>query len=253
MTTYARSAWTTAPPGGNPLAGQCPRIFIHHTVGITPSSVEQALAEVARIREQHVQFNGWVDIGYSWLVDDAGNCFEGRGWLRSGAHTEGYNSVSHAICWMGNSMNRRPSTSAIAAIAQCILDGQRVGAVGMSPTIEGHRDVNATACPGDALYDALSLIRLAVLGGDLGGATITPSAEEDDMTPEQEAKLDRVLNVAEQIATGQLTGAVVRELDPRLNGLAARIDAIRGVATDLTVVPTAVLVAELGRRAGASQ
>ena len=36
----------------------------------------------------------WVDIGYSFLVGEDGNIYEGRGWRASGAHCVGYNSKS---------------------------------------------------------------------------------------------------------------------------------------------------------------
>lgn len=247
MTTFSRADWQApAPAGGNRLTGPLHRVFVHHTVGRTPATVDEALAEVLAIWHQHTGSNGWSDIGYSWLVDDAGNCFEGRGWLRSGAHTEGHNSTAHAICWMGNSMTRRPSTSAVAAIAQCILDGQRVGAVGPSPSIEGHRDVNATACPGDTLYDALPTIRLAVLGGDLNGVTTPPTPEDDVLTPEQATQLREVHF---WLGQGYVAGGTVAAMRPDIDALAGKIDAIAGTAVDLTKAPTAALVAELGRRA----
>jgi peptidoglycan recognition protein len=250
VTTFSREAWgAPTPPGGNVLAGPLHRVFVHHTVGLTPQTTAEALAEVRRTYEFHRNVNGWTDIGYSWLVDDAGNAYEGRGWLRSGAHTEGHNSTSHAICWMGNSMVRRPSSSAVAAIAQLVLDGQRVGAIGPTPTIEGHRDALATACPGDLLYDQLPTIRRAVLDGDLGPATTTPpTAEEDDMTPEQDTLL-RQLHF--WIGQGYVAGSTVTALRPDLNAISGKIDALGAVA-DLTGVPTSALCAELARRAGAA-
>ena len=36
---------------------------------------------------------GWWDIGYSFLVGEDGNIYEGRGWNEIGAHTKGYNDV----------------------------------------------------------------------------------------------------------------------------------------------------------------
>jgi hypothetical protein len=35
----------------------------------------------------------YCDIGYSFLIGGDGNVYEGRGWDRLGAHTEGFNSV----------------------------------------------------------------------------------------------------------------------------------------------------------------
>lgn len=36
---------------------------------------------------------GWWDIGYSFMIGEDGNVYEGRGWDEVGAHTYGYNSV----------------------------------------------------------------------------------------------------------------------------------------------------------------
>ena len=36
--------------------------------------------------------SGWWDIGYSFIVGEDGNVYEGRGWDMVGAHTKGYNS-----------------------------------------------------------------------------------------------------------------------------------------------------------------
>lgn len=38
--------------------------------------------------------NGWDDIGYSFIVGEDGNVYEGRGWRRVGAHAPNYNSNS---------------------------------------------------------------------------------------------------------------------------------------------------------------
>ena len=36
---------------------------------------------------------GWWDVGYSFMVGEDGNVYEGRGWDQVGAHTYGYNTV----------------------------------------------------------------------------------------------------------------------------------------------------------------
>jgi hypothetical protein len=188
MTTYLRADWgAPTPADGYTLTGPLGHIFVHHTVGPTPGSPAAALAEVLNIYRQHTSPSSsdpskpWNDIAYSWLVDDFGNAYEGRGWLRSQAAQPGWNSKGHSICWMGNAMTRQPSTKALAAIAQVIVDGQRAAAVTPTPTILGHRDVNPTACCGDLLYAQLGVIRAAVI--DLPPATIEPPDTEDITMP----------------------------------------------------------------------
>ena len=45
---------------------------------------------------------GWWDIGYSFLIGEDGNVYEGRGWDVVGAHTKGYNDVGLAFSILGN-------------------------------------------------------------------------------------------------------------------------------------------------------
>lgn len=44
----------------------------------------------------------WEDIGYTFLVGEDGNIYEGRGWGKHGAHSIPYNSKSIGICMIGN-------------------------------------------------------------------------------------------------------------------------------------------------------
>ncbi|XP_070544582.1 peptidoglycan recognition protein 1-like [Ptychodera flava] len=98
---------------------------------------------------------GWNDIGYSFLIGQDGNAYEGRGWAVEGAHTAGYNDESHAVSFMGNFMDALPNQSALDA-AQALIDcGIAEGYISSDYTLKGHRDVGSTSCPGDALYDEI--------------------------------------------------------------------------------------------------
>jgi N-acetylmuramoyl-L-alanine amidase len=46
--------------------------------------------------------NGWIDIGYNFLVGEDGNIYEGRGWNNVGAHATNWNSKSIGICVIGD-------------------------------------------------------------------------------------------------------------------------------------------------------
>lgn len=254
MTTFSREAWgAPAEPAGAVLAGPLGEIAIHHTAARIPASPSEALLEVRRIYNEHTSPSSndsskpWDDIGYSWLVDAWGNVYEGRGWLRRGAHTPGHNGTAHGIALIG--WGTDPVVDrVIGAIAGVVLDGQRVGAVTRRPTFLGHRDALITVCPGDGLYSQIPRIA-AVVNGDLDlGPAIVP--QEDIMTPAQETKLDRVLDVAEQIARGDLAGNIVGQLDGRLNIIGAKLDAAAGGIVDLSSISDAALCAEIARRMG---
>lgn len=50
----------------------------------------------------HMDDRGWWDIGYSFLIGEDGNVYEGRGWNYVGAHAPGYNTQSIGICVLGD-------------------------------------------------------------------------------------------------------------------------------------------------------
>ena len=65
-------------------------------------------------------FTGWNDIAYSFLIGEDGRAYEGRGWGVSGAHTSGYNSVSHGISMIGTFTSRNPNNAALDALQDLI-------------------------------------------------------------------------------------------------------------------------------------
>jgi N-acetylmuramoyl-L-alanine amidase len=46
--------------------------------------------------------NGWLDIGYNFVVGEDGLVYEGRGWGRVGAHAVNWNSRSIGIAVIGD-------------------------------------------------------------------------------------------------------------------------------------------------------
>ena len=193
MTVFTRAVWgSTLPVGGNTISYPVDEIYVHHyNSGIQPVANEvDGRSRVRGAQAYHASL-GWGDVGYSWLVDDVGNIYEGRGWWKTGAHTYGYNSKGYAVCWLGDSNVAEPSVAALRAIAEVVALGIRVGAVNPAPAIVAHRDrVPDTACCGDPMYALLPVIRRLAREAETG--TITPTsptpADEDEMrawlTPE---------------------------------------------------------------------
>lgn len=72
------------------------------TVVIHVSDTPDALDISARdIRRWHIQDNGWIDIGYHWVVCRDGEIEKGRPELAVGAGVAGFNRHSVHICWIG--------------------------------------------------------------------------------------------------------------------------------------------------------
>ncbi|XP_013382873.1 peptidoglycan recognition protein 1 [Lingula anatina] len=155
----SRSEWG-AKPSNNPLVPlpATPKyMFIHHTAGRFCSTTEACKAEMRSIQDLHMTApRQWSDIGYSFLVGEDGNVYEGRGWNKVGAHTYGYNSVGLAISFMGNFMDRLPNDKALNAAKQLISCSVAKGELESNYILKGHRDMKATACPGDTLYELIT-------------------------------------------------------------------------------------------------
>ena len=94
----------------------------------------------------------WSDIGYSFLVGQDGNIYEGRGWHHVGAHTKNYNRDWFAASFMGSFTTHLPNNASLNAVKDLIDCGIQKGFISHSYVLFGHRDKGNTTCPGDRLY-----------------------------------------------------------------------------------------------------
>jgi N-acetylmuramoyl-L-alanine amidase len=186
----ARSAWAQgqAPPRFPAAYGYIKLAFVHHTDtpnGYSRAEVPTMLMSIYRF---HRYVRGWNDIGYNFAIDLFGRIWEARaGGIDEaviGAQAGAYNTVSTGVAVLGTFQDVVPSPAAIAALERLLawklsLHGVPVrgrvtvevdpadasftpfapGAHVSLPRIAGHRDGDATGCPGDAFYARLPSIR----------------------------------------------------------------------------------------------
>jgi len=155
-------------------------VIIHHTAGANAWPLPLAFLErqrcfrVARaIQKDHID-RGWSDSGHHFLVTRSGLILEGRqGTLNAaqlhsqviqGAHA----GVTHVnrTCWGIECEGRytkgpMPERQMLALVELC-AHLCCWGELQTSETISGHRDVKATECPGDWLYQMLPGLRSMV-------------------------------------------------------------------------------------------
>lgn len=92
---------------------------------------------------------GWAGIGYSFVVDQAGACYEGRGWDYQGSFCPVHNRSAWAVqVHIGG--DEQPSPAALATVRG--LYDTVCARRGLTLTPIGHRDGYATSCPGEPLY-----------------------------------------------------------------------------------------------------
>lgn len=139
-----------------------PELWLHHSAGS-----EFGDSGVRRIQNFHMDQRGWSDIAYSFLVDRFSlEVYEGRGAGVQGGHTSGHNTISHAICVMGNFEVQTPSAGLISTLGELIRFGHGQGWWPAQLT-GGHRDVRSTACPGINLYNQIDEINRQAVAGDV--------------------------------------------------------------------------------------
>lgn len=169
---YSRAEWGSPEPESStdwePEYRRLGRSIVHHTA--TTASADSAAA-VRAIWQYHRYSNGWGDIGYNYLVDQAGRIFQGRYFDHSyaenndvdvvGGHAYGNNYGTTGISALGDFTNTNPSADSLHAIA--FVASYKLGAynidAGNGSHMIGHRDVGQTACPGARLYTQLPTIR----------------------------------------------------------------------------------------------
>ena len=106
--------------------------------------------------------------GYNFLIGLDGVIREMCGWEFVGAHAPTCNRPTIGVAFQGTYSARLPSDLQLRAFNGLVSSHQ------VPNRQQGHRDCSATSCAGSALHRALPL--------DVD--------QEDEMTPEQEARLD---------------------------------------------------------------
>lgn len=174
MKFVSRSQWGARDTSGALTRINLPvsNIYIHHTE--SPSGPDPA-AIWRGVQAYHMNSRGYADIAYEAGIATDGTVYEGRVTWAVGAHTLNHNRDGHAICFIGNYQLDPPTDAQINAARELIADWQAKGICVANPTILGHRDVFATACPGDAAYAQLDRIRQP------WAPAPAPSTQEDEM------------------------------------------------------------------------
>lgn len=190
-----RNQWGARQPEDNPIAMPTPskRLWLHHTATDRWHGKEG----MRDCQNFHMNVRNYNDIAYSFLVDTDGLIYVGRGAGVVGAHTEGDNSHSHAICAMGNFNSTHPTSKLIVAIASLVQFGHAYHWWPKELT-GGHRDAPGanTECPGDLLYSMIPEINQLALGDDL-------------LTPEEHDWLGRIHH---EVAAGDTSAKTVTQM-----------------------------------------
>ncbi|GAB2986862.1 N-acetylmuramoyl-L-alanine amidase [Nocardioides montaniterrae] len=184
---FGRGAWKPNPAFRNgPIEriSSLRQLHVHHTDNANDYTWDEVPAMLRSIYRYHTQSLGWADIAYNFLVDRFGRIWVGRsgsvGKMARGAHTLGFNHCSVGVAVLGNFETGQANDKIYGAVARVAAwklgnwDRNPQGRIQVTskgsdkfppgrrvvlPVIDGHRDTNDTACPGDHLYAHLDRIR----------------------------------------------------------------------------------------------
>jgi hypothetical protein len=183
-----------------PTYHRAQKMTVHHTA--TRNADPDPAATMRAIYRYHAVDRGWGDIGYQYLIDEAGRVYEGRwsgadgdpghdagGGVVTAAHVGGYNSGNLGISLLGTLTSQGPTGAARTTLedvlaqlaARHVIDPEGTGryvnpvngATWDGPHVSGHRDWEATECPGGALYALLPSIRANAAALNSGTTTTT--------------------------------------------------------------------------------
>lgn len=121
-------------------------IIVHHA--------KASKCTVEDIHRWHQYDNGWVGIGYNFIIRKDGSVFTGRPIDVMGAHTQGYNDNSIGICLEGNYEEEQIPTIQGDRLVELLIYLQKLYP---GVRILKHKNVNHTSCPGKNFDDGLLL------------------------------------------------------------------------------------------------
>lgn len=143
------------------------KMTLHHAAGWGARTLDEGKAAVKSIQDFHQDGRGWSDIGYHFLVDMAGNIYQGRPETVLGAHVGGANTGNIGVCLLG--CYHPPETSIPCYDEMSYSSEQSLiklyawisDAYGVEPKLlKGHRDYfGTTSCPGNNVWSMLPNLR----------------------------------------------------------------------------------------------
>ncbi|MBK9050806.1 MAG: N-acetylmuramoyl-L-alanine amidase [Chloroflexi bacterium] len=132
-------------PGGwlvydQPLHKVLNTLVIHHSA----LDAEFGVREIQRL---HMSQNGWADIGYHFVIDGEGECYEARPLTVRGVHVRAANTGTVGLVLLGNFEEIQPTLAQLTRLDQLVA--QLVAQYPGLTHLAAHADFNdETVCPG---------------------------------------------------------------------------------------------------------
>ncbi|NQV38502.1 MAG: N-acetylmuramoyl-L-alanine amidase [Candidatus Marinimicrobia bacterium] len=165
----SRAEWGAEPPTyGFSEMNRFDQLTIHHAAGWRADDLETGILAVYDIQQFHQNIRGWSDIGYHFLIDRAGNIFQGRPETVLGSHVGGANYGNIGVCILGcyhppnymcNDMYTRESRDSAKILYAWLSQTYDIDPY----VLKGHRDYfGTTSCPGNTIWIEILEMRMDI-------------------------------------------------------------------------------------------
>ena len=138
-------------------------VILHHSASCDVPAAEIHAWHLAK---------GWAGIGYHFVIRKDGSIERGRPLEMIGAHVgPGVNGYSIGICLAGDFMKEVPASAQIESLISLLVWLNQIYAASnpQGLDVKLHREVGATACPGD-MFPFEQIRSLYPPAGDEGGS-----------------------------------------------------------------------------------
>jgi len=125
------------------------QITVHHEGWdkVTFTDLATTARRLEAIRKSHLKRLGAGDIGYHFIIDRAGNLWEGRKESYQGAHVRNHNPHNLGVMVLGNFDEQEPADIQYVALRDTLFKLMHRYAIGPRH-IYTHQELMPTACPG---------------------------------------------------------------------------------------------------------
>jgi len=124
-----------------PLEKVFTTLVVHH------SALDASQFGVREIQRLHINQNGWADIGYHFVIDGEGGCYEARPITVRGVHVRAANTGTVGLVLLGNFEESQPASAQLSTLDQLV--GYLVAQYPSLTHLAAHADFNdETVCPG---------------------------------------------------------------------------------------------------------
>ena len=238
-------------------------LIVHHTAIEIGSDPRPAVERVRALYEFHAQNRGWGDVGYHYIIDEAGEIYEGRqgGDYVVGGHAYCANVGTVGVALLGNFELEQPTQDQMHALQWLLSEladqygiplDRKVRFHGkIMPTIARHQDVVSTECPGYYVRETISQVRSHVAAGTLTANIDFPQPFIATAKQTKKLSMERKAARTQRVAGGRSTGPLDRRLAAKLKSqpvtalrrqLRNRVEAAGGTARPGTPKSTRVAV-----------